>query len=409
MTDHGGFRILDVRMASRWDPRLKLAVGWVTLFTVGTDLFVVSPLLPSISRQFAVVPSQAGLVVAVFSMFYAIAAPGLGVMADKFGKRPILVLGLVGFTAANALTSLAGSFLWLVASRGLAGLSAAAVTPSVYAVIGDMAPAQYRGAWLAIVGSGLLMALWVGAPIGTVAAHITHWSMVFGGLAAVTALLSVVNLLVWPSHPASARSANLRAAPGDLRMMVTHVSTTLLWGAAVYGFYTYLGTGLRLDGRFTTGLVAAGLVTYGVGATAGSLFGGRLADRWGSGRVVRASLIALAVVLAFVGALLHARVGLLLVLPWLSFTGYAFFPAFQAELAASFPKHRGKIMAWNNTALYMGITLGSLIGGWVAQQSFQALPFVCAVIALVNALLSLRRSNAVSSTVQQSASTSRHP
>lgn len=86
---------------TRYLDRLRLAVGWVTLFTVGTDLFVVSPLLPTLAHRDAVTPSTAGWMVSAFSLMYAASAPWWGARADANGKRPIIVLGLVGFSAGN--------------------------------------------------------------------------------------------------------------------------------------------------------------------------------------------------------------------------------------------------------------------------------------------------------------------
>lgn len=55
--------------------RGRLAVAWLTLFVIGTDLFVVSPLLPTIAQRFSTTPPTAGWMVAVFSMCYAVGAP----------------------------------------------------------------------------------------------------------------------------------------------------------------------------------------------------------------------------------------------------------------------------------------------------------------------------------------------
>ena len=58
--------------------RVSLSVGWVTLFLMGTDLFVVSPLLPFISEEYNVSSAMTGWMVTVFAVTYAIAAPFFG-------------------------------------------------------------------------------------------------------------------------------------------------------------------------------------------------------------------------------------------------------------------------------------------------------------------------------------------
>jgi predicted MFS family arabinose efflux permease len=179
--------------------------------------------------------------------------------------------------------------------------------------------------------------------------------------------------------------------PGRLRPIGFDVLTTLFWGAAVYGFYTYLGTELRRSHPVSTGFAAAAFVAYGLGATAGSLLGGRLADLWGAVRVSTSSLVALAILLAWSALSFQTGWGILPSVFGLSFAGYAFFPAFQARLAARFAQHRATAMAWNNTALYIGITGGAIMGGQVMHRSFEAVCIVSAVIALMGAILGVHR------------------
>jgi MFS transporter, DHA1 family, purine base/nucleoside efflux pump len=135
------------------DGKQKLSVAWITLFLMGTDLFVVSPLLPFISQAYSVDPTTIGWMVTVFAVTYAITAPLFGWLSDKNGRRKFIILGLLLFAISNTLTAFAPSFFWLIISRILAGLSVAAITPLIYAIIGDIAPPNKRGRWLSIVVS----------------------------------------------------------------------------------------------------------------------------------------------------------------------------------------------------------------------------------------------------------------
>lgn len=374
-----------------------LTVGWLTLFIIGTDLFVVSPLLPLISQRFSIAPSTAGWMVAAFSITYAIGAPWLGSIADRIGKRRMIVIGLLGFSIGNALTGLASSFSLLVASRVVTGLSAAAVTPSIYAITGDVAPAERRGGWLAIVGSGLLIALWAGTPIGTLVSQFAGWKVVFLGLAIVSLSLGFLNQKVWRENDKTLHSVahkNITQSRQSVCTVLIDVSVMTIWGIAVYGVYAYLGTILRLDDHFAPALVAIALLVYGIGATTGSLSGGRFTDRWGASRVSTLSLVGLAILLGVASLLFKSGLWLFpLFLLW-AFAGYAFFPAFQSRLAQKYDKNRGMAMAWNNTALYVGITLGSLLGGWIITTwDVRVLPLICGAIALLGSLVNFIRTN----------------
>ena len=139
--------------------KISLIISWITLFLMGTDLFVVSPLLPFISEAYYVSPETTGWMVTVFAVTYAFSAPLFGWLSDKKGRRTFIMFGLLLFAISNTLTAFAPSFLWLIVSRILAGFSVAAITPLIYAIIGDIAPSNKKGTWLSIVVSGHLTAL----------------------------------------------------------------------------------------------------------------------------------------------------------------------------------------------------------------------------------------------------------
>src|SRR6266704_3606605 len=156
-------------------PLASLAVGWLTMFVVGTDLFVVSPLLPMIAADYRISAPLAGLSVTAFSLTYMVSAPFFGHLADRIGRHRVLVCGLLVFAAANLATGAAGSLVALLAARVVAGAAAAAVSPSVYAMVAGAAPPEQRASWMALVVSGLLVSLALGAPIGAWAGALFGW------------------------------------------------------------------------------------------------------------------------------------------------------------------------------------------------------------------------------------------
>lgn len=203
--------------------KVSLTVGWLTLFVMGTELFVISPLLPFISEAYKVSSSEAGWMVSVFAVTYAATAPFFGWLSDRKGRRNLIASGLLLFMISNALTACAPTFPWLLVSRILAGMSVASITPLIYAAVGDVAPYNRRGSWLSIAlmgyaaftsyqarlaieysaGRGAVMAwnntaLYVGITLGATLGGfvISNWGyrtlpFVCGGIAMISLILSI--------------------------------------------------------------------------------------------------------------------------------------------------------------------------------------------------------------------------
>lgn len=369
---------------------VSLSVGWITLFLMGTDLFVVSPLLPFISEVYNVSSSMTGWMVTVFALTYALAAPFFGWASDKNGRGIFITLGLLLFSFSNILTAFSPSFTWLIISRILAGLSVAAITPLIYAIIGDIAPSNRRGTWLSIVVSGHLTALWAGAPVGTLLEHFLSWRSVFVIMAIIGTILAVINFKTWKHISKSDFTRN--QLEGNLLRILGSVSVTTIWAISMYALYVYLGAALYSENRFSSSEIALAVSFYGIGAVLGSLISGQFTDRFGVKKISKATLIFLTVILVCLGIFFSSGDWIYFFLFIWALVGYAGFTSYQARLAVEYPKQRGIVMAWNNTALYIGITIGSMIGGYVISNwGYPYLPYVCSITAIISFVLSTQK------------------
>ena len=363
-------------------PPAALAIGWLTMFLVGTELFVFSPLLPILAVNYDISASMAGLSVTTFSFSYMVGAPLLGHISDRIGKRRVLICCLLAFGTANLLTASATQFRWLLVLRLFAGAAAAGVSPSIYALVGDAAPPHRRATWLAMTVSGLLVSLALGASPAALVGATLGWAPLFIALAAFSLALVALNCWVWPSEcgPAVAVAPQLDSLA--VASLTRRLVPMIVWGTGLYGVYTYLGAGLVTFG-FSKSQVARAVMVYGCGAIAGSLIGGRLADRLGAKYTAGLSLAGLSVCFFLLRLALRAGVLIDFVVALSAAVAQLFFPAQQSGLAKDFPGRRGTVLAWNNSALFLGISLGSLIGGEsVAIGSFDTTLIVCAAIGL---------------------------
>lgn len=373
------------------EPRRGLSAGpvalaWLTQFFVGTDLFVVAPLLPVIATSFDVSAASTGLLVTAFSIAYVVASPLAGWISDRWDRAKVLVWALVLFSLANAGTALAPDFGLLLVSRVVAGIAAAATGPTVYALVSTRARPQARAQVLAVVGSGLLTALWVGAPAGALLGRHVGWQAAFVMLAAGTLVLAVPHAFVWRSRPvieAVGRplAPQQPARPARTGAAAAAVTVTALWAFAVYGMYTFLAVALHGDGR--AGAVTWLLVVYGVGAVVGGQLGGRIADRTGAVRVTATALALTAVLEAAVALLFPTTWALACALGLFALAAYAFFPAQQRHLVDLFPARATAVLSWNNSALFIGLSVAGAAGGQIMHAlGYQTLVYICAAVAL---------------------------
>jgi predicted MFS family arabinose efflux permease len=316
-------------------------------------------------------------------------APLLGRVADRVGRQRMLIVCLTGFAAANLLTAAAPNVTWLLVARALAGAMTAGISPSVYALVGESAPPAQRATWMATAVSGLLLSLSLGAPLGELAGASLGWARVFDALAGLSLVLVLANNRIWTHEAAAPPALSRDGVPSGI--LVQRLLPTVIWATALYGMYTYLGAWLIRLG-FTPDGIARVVTCYGAGALIGAFAGGRIADRLGAKAATGISLIGLACGFALLQPLTGNGVLLGLGFGLVSVAAQIFFPAQQAGLVADFASCRATVLAWNNSALFLGIALGSLVGGQaVAHGSFFNALWLCSALAfaayVVNSLV----------------------
>ncbi|MFD9127645.1 MFS transporter [Kitasatospora sp. NPDC059571] len=377
--------------------RWRYAGVFVLLFLFGTETFLVSPLLPTIAGSIGVTESAAASGVTAYVLVYAVFAPFLGQLSDRFGRRRTLLAGTLLFVLSNAGAALSTSLTLLVLSRAVAGLAAAAAGPAIWAHIAETAPDAVRGRAL-----GLGMALFscgqvIGVPLGGLLAGAAGWRAAFWALTAGTA--TAVPLLLRqvaggpapaaaPRGPAPCCAACRPPAPaaGSVRSVLAAwadpaLRRALLVNTAFHagnlGAYTFLGA--VLVQRFGLSVQALGLVgvLVGAGSVAGSLAGGRLGDRARAAGRTGLPLLPLWGLLLAAGVALAAQgpglaVALAGVAVW--FTASGGFVTDQQTLAGTVaPGLRATSSAWLTSTMYAGTGLGAWAVGTFADPARGAL------------------------------------
>jgi MFS transporter, DHA1 family, inner membrane transport protein len=349
---------------------LRILVLSVGSFAVGTGTFVVTGVLTDIAEDLSVSVANAGLLVTVFAVTFAVGSPILVSSASGVGRRRLLVGALVLFTLANVAAALAPSFSVLLGARVVAACGAAIFTPVASAVAASLAPPELRGRALSVRTMGVNIAWLVGVPLGTVVGGYYGWrtSFVLVAALAMIAALGVRSLL--PAVEASAHGGLLSNLTVVKRgAVVAGLGLTVLALMASFVVLTYVRPMLENLTHFDTEGVGLMLAVFGLASIPGTLLGGYVADRWGY-RVSMIALLAVLTVSLFSFSLLStAQAGSALAIlgtgaalvAW-SVAVFAFLPLQQYSLIEVAPEAQNTVLALNASAIQAGQGIGAGLG-----------------------------------------------
>ncbi|VEA64028.1 Spectinomycin tetracycline efflux pump [Serratia plymuthica] len=153
--------------------------GFVTVF----DLFVVNVAVPVVQQQFAADFAGVGLIIAGYELAFGVLLIAGGRLGDRFGRRRLFSLGMLGFTLTSALCGMATSLSMLIAARFLQGAAAALLFPQIYALLRVLYGPQQRRRAFAWLGMTLGLAAIFGQILGgfIIEADIfgSGWRMIF--------------------------------------------------------------------------------------------------------------------------------------------------------------------------------------------------------------------------------------
>jgi MFS family permease len=280
---------------------LVVALLWVVAMLNYLDRLAITTMRDPIVAELHLSDKQFGLLTSVFLWVYAAVSPLGGFIADRLGRRGVILASLLFWSAATALSGWARSFHELLAARALMGVSEACYIPAALALIADYHPGPTRSLATGLHMSGVYTGQAVGG-IGGYVAESIGWRTgfrLFGGVGIAYALVLALSLrdmgnttLETSDADSKPRLADALAALLRLRGFQFLLALNILVGAVNWTIYGWLPTYLRE--HFQLGLGAAGLSATAyiqIASFAGVLIGGAWADRWSRSRPAARALV----------------------------------------------------------------------------------------------------------------------
>ena len=371
------------------DRKLSL-LGFAVMFLIGSDTFVVAPLLPSLAKAFDVSTTQSGWLVSVYAIGYTLTGLVSGPISDRGNRRIILTLGMVVFALATAACAVSPGFWTMFTFRFITGGAAAVAAPQVWAMIPALVgPDQKR--ILRVMGyttAGLSIAQVVGVPLGSLLA-IIDWRIIFPIIGVCSLALTVTLWYQIPDlHPTAAAKKvphlTLLHAPQAFTRFLSYLVYTL----AFFTVFTYAPTWLE-DGLGTSKVtVALIILAGGIGNTIGSLFGVRLTGRMTPVRAIYLSATVMSIAYLVLAVSPPPIVVGLVFLPLFA-CGGAMLSVRMLHLQQLDSTARGTISTLASAVMYLGTTVAGLIGGplLILTSNFAAIGITAFLLSTISALM----------------------
>lgn len=372
--------------------KLTVAGFFISVFIVGLDSFIISALLPTIASSLHSSVTEVGFGVTMYAVFYAVGAPIITPFSERMPRKRMIMVGLLVFTVATFLCGTASNVGLFYAYRSLAGLGAAMFTPNVYSYIGANFSRENIGKVMGIVMSALSLSVAIGVPAGSFIASVATWNWTFF-CSAIFAAIAFVLIVVFVQKDERSQSAtvtnplrhykNILSAPKAMLGLLT----TFLWIYGFYAVYTYLGA--YAGSTFNLSVSSLGLVfvAYGASNFVSSFSGGWVGNALGMKRAALISGLVVCLTYLLLGwpaAPLPVFVGVLAVLAFAQGIGVPQLTTFNTTVL---PESRTTMTSLNSSCMYLGLTIGSALGGVLLQSlSFMAI-CVSAVISTILAII----------------------
>ncbi|XAH24224.1 MFS transporter [Xylophilus sp. GW821-FHT01B05] len=357
-------------------PRRERALLWLlalTQFTIVMDFMVMMPLGPQIMQSFAVGPAAFATAVSAYSWCAGISGLFAATYIDRFDRKRLLLVVYALFALSNLGCALASNYHAMLLSRAFAGLTGGVLGSLVLVIVGDVIPAERRGAAMGVVMTSFSLAAIAGVPLGVVLGAHFGWSTPFFLLVLFSVLIwlgaqrvmpPLATHIVHPPAPLSqtlpqlwwlvSQPAHLRAFGLTALIMVAHMLIVPFISPVLVANHGVLPE--QISWIYMAG---------GAAMLFSSRIVGRLADRYGKQRVFR--------IVALVSILPVLFITHLPMLPLLALI--AFFPCFMVASNARNipmqallttvpePSRRGAFMSVNSAVQQISTGTGAWLGG----------------------------------------------
>tara|TARA_R110000868_G_scaffold284605_2_gene545064 strand:- start:960 stop:2165 length:1206 start_codon:yes stop_codon:yes gene_type:complete len=346
----------------------------LSAFAIGTTEFVIVGLLPTIAADLGVSLPSAGLLISLYALGVAIGAPLLTAMTGKVPRKALLLGLMVLFTTGNLLAWQAPSYESLIIARVITGLAHGVFFSIGSTIATSLVSKEKAASAIAIMFTGLTVALVTGVPLGTFIGQHFGWRETFLAVSALGVIAFIGSLLYVPKNIQHNKPASVLQQLQVLkqpRLLLVYAMTAIGYGGSFTAF-TFLAPILQEIAGFSAASVSLVLLVYGVSVAFGNIWGGKLADKRGPISALKIIFLLLAAVLFMLTFTAHNPwLALLTVLLWgaVAFGNVPGLQVYVVRQAEHHTPHAVDVASGLNIAAFnLGIAGGAWGGGLIVEN-----------------------------------------
>lgn len=365
----------------------------ISAFAIGTTEFVIVGLIPTIANDLSVTLPSAGLLVSLYALGVAIGAPVLTAVTGKWNRKNLLLALMLLFTIGNVVAYFSPNYESLIIARILTGLAHGVFFSIGSTIATSLVSKDKEASAIAIMFTGLTVALVTGVPLGTFIGQEFGWRFTFLAVSALGVISLIGSLILIPKDLKESVPTKISQQISVLinpRLVLVYLITALGYGGTFIAF-TFLVPILEQVTGFDSKVISILLLIYGVSVAVGNIWGGKLADKLGPIQALYRVFIGLALILlvfTFTASNTYLAIATILVWGAFAFGNVPGLQVYVVQLAQQHAPHAVDTASGLNIAAFnVGIAFGAWAGGLIVENyTLMDTPWIGSIV-VVSALV----------------------
>ncbi|MET1014295.1 MAG: MFS transporter [Paenisporosarcina sp.] len=388
--------------------RFALYVLMFNMFIAMSGIGLIIPIMPEYLDTFGVAGQALGFLIAMFAFSQFLFSPLAGDLSDKFGRKYLIIVGLVIFGLSQLMFGMASDLWILFLARFFSGVGSAFIVPPMMAFVADITTEEERGKGMGLLGASMSLGFTIGPAIGGFLAEVSLRFPFY--VATAAALISAaISMFVLPNTKPSIVQVGMLQKRENLWVQMKRSTTTPYFIMLIVAFVFSFGLAnfqstiaLYVDKKYAfTPRDIAILITVGgfVGVIVQTFVVNKLFIRFGEHKVILVNLLISAV--AMISVLFVDGFWPILIVSSVFFTAASLLrPAVNTLISKQAGSEQGYAAGMNNSYMSLGNMVGPALAGILFDINM-SFPYIAGTVVLLICFFIASSTNRKPSLIQE--------